>query len=66
MASTVVLETNFEVLKEYWHARDSVVTKPEDVPIFDNIIIGLLSSRIPKEEWEAVLRLASQRFHDPR
>lgn len=66
MASTVVLETNFEVLKEYWQARDCVVKHPEDVAIFDNLVIGMLSSRIPKDKWQDVLRLAKQRFHDPR
>lgn len=59
---TAVLEINFHTLKEYWDVRDRCAATIEDTQRLDNLVIGMLSTRVSIEDWRTVLELAERQL----
>ena len=66
MSASTVVDTSYPALRKLWDVREQVTQTTEEAREFDAILISVMSSRLPKAEWQAVLELAALHYRETK
>jgi hypothetical protein len=64
MPASTAVDTSYPALRKLWDVRDQLTSTPEQAAQFDNVLVSILSSRLPKAEWESVVDLAALHYRE--